>query len=471
MGRDARDRRARIDAWHVSLADHFSEEQAAIIRSGLNLLAHVESGVQMATNCPRTINHMCTKYDAESGLVVGGAEAVFCGVSPEECAAYMMNFDSAFTASTCDPRNTVSLDALKEIAPHHRISYMEMKTSPFKNRAWVNDCVCQKLAHDPLTYVWVAAPSQHQISRASNERVVRAEGLRCMYITAVSERKTHVKYACRLDLKGLFPSWLTHSLIIPTLLRLPYTIQVYFQSVRPLSDCGVEDGEVVAHHLMDLVESMTSRTGQTSSIRLYVLQTAMLRDAGLAHLNTILVKALTASEPQAHIARSSLEPESPVRAEDPACLTENEAREIGLHFALLFESALGPAEAAAQLVRRYFVLQKLDSRCAWFRPLLTTLADRRLTTMRGAVRSLFGSRRLAVGLQSRLGSLSEVSLKASLKGAKVAPRPSQDAYAQNGRPELDHRRSSFSDDVVVTTPRDDDFDSVLPSGSTPAGPA
>jgi hypothetical protein len=138
---------------------------------------------------------------------------------------------------------------------------------------------------------------------------VRAEVARCIRLTVAAEGVTNVEYACILDLKGRFPSWLTNSLIIPTIMALPYDLQEYFAQIRPIDDCGAQDGAFIGHMLMNAALK-ASRRYRAEAVATFFSRSDMLREAPLAHLSTML-QSLICKESQDVVAGN-------VAIQDPA---------------------------------------------------------------------------------------------------------------------------------------------------------
>ncbi len=110
----------------------------------------------------------------------------------------------------------------------HVIVFIELKTPPFRNRTWLTSMVCKRICDDPQQFVWVGAPldAHPSIRPEDEEHAIRADGMRCLRLTSLGTDQTRLEFACTLDLRGSFPQWLTNKIAVPTLLHIPYTIQV-----------------------------------------------------------------------------------------------------------------------------------------------------------------------------------------------------------------------------------------------------
>jgi len=110
----------------------------------------------------------------------------------------------------------------------HSIVFIELKTPPFKNRTWLTSMVCKRICDDPPTFLWVGVPlDTHPSIRPDDEHhAIRAEGSRCLRLTSIGPDLTRLEFCASLDLRGSLPQWLTDKVAVPTLLHVPYTIQV-----------------------------------------------------------------------------------------------------------------------------------------------------------------------------------------------------------------------------------------------------
>jgi hypothetical protein len=221
--KDAQDDGAWRDATVQEMREgehSYSPEETALIASGTALLRTFASGKGKARPMrpSKTVELAKTKHDEKSGLLIGHVEAEV-RTSAEQVVAFLMHFDSKFLRSIeWNPEVDVRREVLEVKSPHHTVVFLEKKTAPFHNRTWLNALLWQKVSDTPLTYVWVTVPIEHhaKISAEDEAQAIRAEASRCIRVTQTAPGVTRIEYACSLDLKGRFPSWLTERLAIPT---------------------------------------------------------------------------------------------------------------------------------------------------------------------------------------------------------------------------------------------------------------
>ncbi len=147
------------------------------------------------------------------------------------------------------------------------------------------------------------------------------------------------------------------------------THQRYFQQVWPLATSDADDGRVVGHLLLELLEGSPKDVAQ--SIRTFVNRTAMLRECGFRHIGAMLSSLLTID------ARNGPDNDAAVvlldDIVDPALVTEKQAAAIGDTIASTVYRSHMPATALEKVVMTQPVLQTMKSRYVWFVPMLETL--------------------------------------------------------------------------------------------------
>jgi hypothetical protein len=202
---------------------------------------------------------------------------------------------------------------------------------------------------------------------------------------------TRIEYACSLDLKGHFPRWLTDRLVIPTLMRLPYDLQIYFTHVMPPPNCTAVDGTLLGHLIMDTAEA-AKKPERASAVRTFVERTAILRESGVGCLDALLTASLGASGhdvlPQA------------VATTDPGDITVAEATTIGRGFDAIIRVSATPSDAVDELLRKYPAVDVAAQQHGWARPMLETIAKRRFETA-----TLGLKLRLALGAAFSIGDM------------------------------------------------------------------
>ena len=281
----------------------------------------------------------------------------------------------------------------------HSIVFIELKTPPFKNRTWLTSMVCKRICDDPPTFLWVGVPlDTHPSIRPDDEHhAIRAEGSRCLRLTSIGPDLTRLEFCASLDLRGSLPQWLTDKVAVPTLLHVPYTIQVrtfrlpaaqaavpllvqkgvlrqvYFQQIRRLVDCQQEDGRNVAHMLADLAFAQgLSDLKARIAIRGFYMRCAMLLNAGFAHLDTFLVFMLR----PAYIETSNTAPVGHTQLESPfpALLTVDCATRLGFELRRLMDTLQADDLVVGEMLRKHEVLRRMNRKFVWFKPLLEVQA-------------------------------------------------------------------------------------------------
>ncbi len=182
---------------------------------------------------------------------------------------------------------------------------------------------------------------------------------------------TKLESVFHLDLNGRLPKWLTHKVIIPKLLREPYTLQVYFSKIQSAVTCKSEDGTYIGHMLIDAVLSVHKERRAVAAAK-FVAETDMLRESGVASLDALVTATLGASGhdvlPQA------------VATTTPGALTVAEATTIGRGFDAIIRVSATPSDAVDELLQTYPAVSVAAQQHIWLRPMLETIAKRRAET-------------------------------------------------------------------------------------------
>jgi hypothetical protein len=168
---------------------------------------------------------------------------------------------------------------------------------------------------------------------------------------------------------------------------VPATLLQYFQQVRPLAKCDVEDGRVVGQLLVDLVSSNPKDLAR--AIREFADRTAMLRDCGFAHIGDMLARLLGADVqggpdddataiPSALVTTATIGP-------NRSALTEKQAIAIGCAIASSVHQAHALAAGLERVVQSHGALQAMKSEHAWFVPMLEVIMAHKAAQPRGSV--------------------------------------------------------------------------------------
>ncbi len=381
---DSSSRNALID--QICHGNHvYSEDESALIAHGVELLDAFADckGRVRSFRRSNSVNDARTKYDEKSGRLIGRVKCLI-HASPEKVVAYLMHFDSRHLMSQWRPETDVRYEILEVQSPHHMIVFMEMKTPPLQNRTWLTAVLWQKVSDDPLTYVLVGVPiERHDKVAAEDEaHAVRAAGIRSFRLTRIADGTTKMTFACSLDLKGKLPQWVTDNVATPALLRTPYDIQSYFLQVLPSSQCTEVDGVLLGHLLMDLAATL-KRPERASSIRMFVERTATLRECGFAHLDAMFCGIFEESvlyELGLWLRKFKTVFMPVVVAINPATMTAAGAVSIGRGLDSTLRTSATPTDAIDELFSQYPALCVMAHRHVWFRPLLETVAKRRIAT-------------------------------------------------------------------------------------------
>ena len=231
------------------------------------------------------------------------------------------------------------------------------------------------MCDEPLTYLWCAGSigGHPSVTPHDEARCIRAEGIRCARLTALSSRATRLELVTWFDPKGVFPAWLVHDVLLPQMMRMPAALQTYFMMVVEGDSYIAEDGRIIAHLMLDSVRyrshiymSKKLRKRQADDVAKFVLRTAMIHDAPFGHLCDMLTVVVSNTY---HRVRE-------VEAHDPALLTQAEARAIGESFKAVRLSHLHAHMAMSDLLHRYPALRAFSQTNVWFAPMLETVLRR-----------------------------------------------------------------------------------------------
>jgi hypothetical protein len=216
-----RETRKRMIAQMVADRHVYSDEEDSIIQRGLAMLEAdlAQVGKVRQFKHGPTIDSSWTKLDKGSGLLVGNTQCVIRGAGPLDIIAYLMDLHGKHWRSQWDPDADIRSEIREIRSSHHIVEFYEGKMAPFQNRTFLQAFVWKKLSD--TQFVWCLAPiADHPSVSPSDERgTVRAEAVRVLRFTVIAQNVTRVEYACTLDLKGHFPTWLTNNLVIPSLMH------------------------------------------------------------------------------------------------------------------------------------------------------------------------------------------------------------------------------------------------------------
>ncbi len=377
----------------------YSEEEAQHFAEATDMLNNLAKGTGkvMPMKHAKTVQLACTKYDKRTDTLVGEVE-LSVPASPEQVVAFLMHFKSKFYLSHLNGDIDVRFELLEVKNLHHIVCLSEMKTSPFQNRTFLGALIWRKISDAPPTYVVIAVPVERhaKLPPQDEAHAVRAEVRRVFQITGTTDGSAQVKYACLLDLKGRFPQTIVNAVAIPQLMRLPYTLQTYFLHVKPPADFTADDGVLLGHLLADAAEGAPPHE-RASAITNFVLRTTVLRECELVFFDAMLAAFFAA---HFGLAKFRTIFAQPVSTTDPARLTAAECTTIGSGFDAILRTSTDHIEVVSDFLVTYPAMDETAKRHAWARPMLETIAQRRM------VAAPFGLKlRLAIGVVLSMGDM------------------------------------------------------------------
>jgi hypothetical protein len=368
-------------AWRDAMVDQIrnichvpTEEEATLIAEGtaqLDAFAKTKGRVR-SLKLSTTVTAR-TKYDKKSGRCIGEMECDVHGATPEDIVAYLMHFDSKIRTSQLN-RGVVRHETLEVKSLHHAVAFSEMKTiRESRSRTFLNALLWDQISDSPLNYTWVAVPiKSHPEVPQDDIHAVRSEVTRCCRLTQMTGGKTKVEYAFSTD-------WNGNSL---ELMRLPLDIRSYFLKVKPWSAFTAEDGAIFGHVLMDLMQT-TKGPQRAFDVRMFVERTATLRECRFAHLDALFCGVFDESllyELGLGLRKFKTVYVPEVVATNPVTMTAAGAASIGRGLESTLRTCANPGEAIDELLSKYPALGVMAHRHVWFRPLLETIAKRRMAT-------------------------------------------------------------------------------------------
>jgi hypothetical protein len=226
---DIQNRQQRVEQLAQSDVARTAEDED-FLDTGLALLSSYATlrGKKTMMRQRSTVRKYEATYDDDSSHLVGMAEVDVRGATPWEVAAFILNADSYFLVASEDPKVDV-YSKIMHINPFHTVTFYEMKSTPFKNRTFLNSIVLKKLSleEEPLALLIAAVPiPSHPAIQVDERHAVRAEVLRSFKIEFVEDNVTRLTFATTLDLKGNIPTFFVNTVVIPALMTFAYKLQV-----------------------------------------------------------------------------------------------------------------------------------------------------------------------------------------------------------------------------------------------------
>jgi hypothetical protein len=365
---DAAQRHARIGEMASPSGRAYTAMENAAIERGAAMFAAFDGSSASVTQVKHSATMDCseTKYDGTTGLLLGRVEGMI-RATPQEIAAYILNYDGRHVQSGSDTARDIRCETLEHVNGHHTVVFHRKRQRGFADRTFLNSIVAKKIEDDPPTHMVVVLPipSHAKIGRKDEKGAVRAENCRAFKLAEMAPGVTRIQYCCSLDLRGLIPQYLTNTIAVPGQNNVPQNLQRYFQHIRPLSECDAEDGRVVGHMLLDLVQNNLKDLAH--AIRLFANRTSMLRQCSCRHLGAMHARLLSAD------ARAEFDDAAAIVVLGPSALTGKQATAIGSVIASSVRRSHAPAAALKQVVQSHAVLQAMKSRYAWFVPMLEVI--------------------------------------------------------------------------------------------------
>jgi hypothetical protein len=161
-----------------------------------------------------TLMYSETKLDEATHLLLGRAAAMV-RATPQEIAAYVLNYDSRHIQSR--PGAYVRAEVLQHVNAHCTIIFNRLRATGISDRTFLMSNVAKRVADDPPTYLVVCLPiAQHDKVTPKDEKgAVRAENCRAFKLTEVAPGVTKLEYTCSLNLRGSIPQAFTNKVSVP----------------------------------------------------------------------------------------------------------------------------------------------------------------------------------------------------------------------------------------------------------------
>ncbi len=230
------------------------------------------------------------------------------------------------------------------------------------DRTFLNSIIAQQVAADPPAYLVavVPIPEHEKIGIKDEANALRAEVSRSFRITAAAPDVTILEQSYSVDIQARGSTIASKMVGIEAQMGDVLNTARYFQMVRPLSECGAEDGRVVGRMLIELVQKQPKYPAH--AIRIFANRIAMLRECGFRHIGAMLARLLSVD------ARGGPDEDAIITAPNPSSVTETQATAIGSAIALGARRSRLPAT-----VKSNAVLRAMKSEYVWFVPMLEVL--------------------------------------------------------------------------------------------------
>jgi hypothetical protein len=213
---DAKQRAHRIAAMDSAAGCVYSKLEAELLKKGAEMFAVFDASSAGAKQLKHsaTVMYSETKLDEATHHLFGRAAAMV-RATPQEIAAYILNYDSRHIQSR--PGAHFRAEVLQHVNAYCTIVFHRSRAPCISDRTFLTSLVAKREADDPRTYVVVCLPiARHdRIAPKDEKGAVRAENCRAFKLTEVAAGITKLEYTCSLNLGGSIPQAITNKVIVP----------------------------------------------------------------------------------------------------------------------------------------------------------------------------------------------------------------------------------------------------------------
>jgi hypothetical protein len=297
-----------------------------------------------------------------------------------------------------------------------RWSQMGNAPTLFKSRTFLNTIVSKKIrrAGGTACHIVSIVPlrAHPNLTAADEGSAIRAEVVRAFRLSLVEPNVTKLEYCTQLDVKGSVPKWLVDVFVIPRLMSWVGEIRRYFQQIRPLRDCIVDDGKFIGKMLIALVQenlshSFFGRLKLRFLVQEFILKTAMFRDAGIDRIDAFLFAVLAVIHSPQDLST------------DPGAAP---MAEIGLDLdSFLPLHHHGAAVLVGSFVNKHLRLRNADRRHVWFSPMLREIVAWRVKSGSFGSKLRFASLRYGQKLSAGVRNASSIITARRKSSNSVVP--------------------------------------------------
>ena len=354
-------------------AGEYTKEEEDKIKDGLGIIEKLSDGhdkhpdiilTKHNTGTPLQTAHMC--YDKKQNITFGKVTTIVHGASALDIMAYLADYDSNVKKNYQADPNLIKSCVLEHVNNHNLMVYLHRKLPyPLRSRDLVWNFIAKRLTDDQ--YLFVAQPSLHKDAPITSD-VVRADSTRVYRITKGEENVTKLELFVTVDMKGLMPTFVTRTVILPV--SLSVGLSLYFMEIKEHTDYdeGGEDAKMLGQLFMDELRKLNGKAVDA------MLQTLFSRTAALRYLrnkcpwfeaviSVIIANKLAVTDTD----RSVKNEDDSGTALDPAS--------AGKSFARYLQSNSSPEEGVEDWICSQHALVTLDEQeTRLFRPFMSVIA-------------------------------------------------------------------------------------------------